>query len=62
MFEYNWSSDSIAQGILEGVLVDLVGDKLLNADFWIHVSLRNLPATEKSMLNPKGDVVPYAKD
>jgi len=40
---------------------DLVFDKLLNADFWIHVHLRELPTKDKFMLTPNGDVTGYAE-
>ena len=55
------TTDSIAQEFLEGFVGDLVFDKLLNADFWIHVHLRELPTKDKFMLTPNGDVTGYAE-
>jgi len=56
--EYNWSTDSWVQGIAEGIVGDLIGDKLLNSDFLIHVNFNDTTSRKRTIL-PNGTIVPY---
>ncbi len=38
--EYDWTTESAAQGVAESLVGDLIGDKLLNGDFSVIVGFR----------------------
>jgi len=59
IFEYEWTEDDPVQGVFETTLGDLIGDKVVNADYWIRVNLRNLPNTDTFQVDADGKIVPY---